>query len=72
MTVIAHQLCFCVGLSQVLVPSLLVSPQSAVRHLCVQHPVRPHHPLLLLLQRSPLCTAAHEYLLVPGEDNTNH
>ncbi|CAG08017.1 unnamed protein product, partial [Tetraodon nigroviridis] len=55
----------CFHLPQVLVPSLLVPSQSAVCHLCVQHPVRPHHPLLLLLQRSALCAAAHEYLLVP-------
>lgn len=58
-------------LSQVLVPSLLVPSESAVCHLRVQHPVRPDHPFLLLLQRSPLFTAAHEYLLVPGEGCTS-
>lgn len=58
----------CFPFSQVLVPSLLVPSQSAVRHVRVQHPVRAEHPLLLLLQRSPAGAAAHEYLLVPGED----
>lgn len=53
---------------QVLVPSLLVPSQSVVCHVCVQHPVCTQHPLLLLLQRSPSGTTAHEYLLVPGED----
>lgn len=57
-------------LSQVLVPSLLVPSESAVCHLRIQHPLRPDHPLLLLLQRAPLFTAAHEHLLVPGEGRT--
>lgn len=60
-------LCSRLIFSQVLVPTLLVPAQSAVRHMCVQHPVRPHHPLLLLLQRPALHPAAHEYLLVPGK-----
>lgn len=58
--------CFRLCLSQVLVPSLLVPSQGAVCHMCVQSPVCPQHPLLLLLQRSSPDTAAHEHLLVPG------
>lgn len=54
--------------SQVLVPSLLVPSQSAVCHVCVQPSVGAEHPFLLLLQRSSPGVAAHEYLLVPGED----
>lgn len=61
-------LCFCLHFSQVLVPSLLVPSQSAVCHMCVQPPVGPEHPLLLLLQRSSPGAAAHEHLLVPGEE----
>ncbi len=36
--------------------------------MCVQPPVCPQHPLLLLLQRSSPGAAAHEHLLVLGEE----
>lgn len=57
-----------VSVSQVLVSSLLVPAQSAVRHMCVQPPVCSQHPLLFLFQHSSPDAAAHEHLLVPGED----
>lgn len=55
-------------LSQVLVPPLLVPTKSTVCYMRVQHPVCPQYPLLLLLQHPSLCPAAHEHLLVLGED----
>ena len=64
-----HLLCSCLHVSQVLVPSLLVPSQSIVCHVCVQHPLCPQHPFLLLLQRPSLRLAAHEHLLVLGEDS---